>query len=64
VFDLIIAIAGKQVQVDVPAVYMWQITFDGLFFSRGAAIGILLLISVAVLIIPYLRWNLRTETQL
>jgi glucose/mannose transport system permease protein len=52
VFDLIIAVAGKQLQLDVPAIYMWQTTFDGLFFARGATIGILLLLSVAVLIIP------------
>ena len=64
VFDLILAIAGKQLQLDVPAVYMWQITFDGYFFGRGAAIGILLLISVALLVIPYLRWSLKTEEQL
>lgn len=63
VFDLIIAVAGKQLQLDVPAIYMWQTTFDGLFFARGAAIGILLLLSVAVLIIPYLRYTLRTEAE-
>jgi glucose/mannose transport system permease protein len=63
VFDLIIAIAGKQLPLDVPAIYMWQTTFDGLFYARGAAIGILLLISVAVLIIPYIRYTLRTEAQ-
>ena len=63
VFDLIIAIAGKQLPLDVPAIYMWQTTFDGLFYGRGAAIGILLLISVAVLIIPYIRYTLRTEAQ-
>lgn len=63
VFDLIIAIAGKQLPLDVPAIYMWQTTFDGLFYSRGAAIGILLLISVAVLIIPYIRYTLRTDTE-
>jgi glucose/mannose transport system permease protein len=61
VFDLIIAVAGKQLALDVPAIYMWQTTFDGLFYGRGAAIGILLLISVAVLIIPYLRYSLRAE---
>jgi len=61
VFDLIIAIAGKQLPLDVPAIYMWQTTFDGLFYSRGAAVGILLLISVAVLIIPYIRHALKTE---
>ncbi len=63
VFDLIIAVAGKQLPLDVPAIYMWQTTFDGLFYGRGAAIGILLLLSVAVLIIPYIRYTLKTETQ-
>lgn len=63
VFDLIIAIAGKQLPLDVPAIYMWQITFDGLFYGKGAAIGIILLISVAILIIPYIRYTLRTEAQ-
>jgi len=63
VFDLIIAIAGKQLPLDVPSIYMWQTTFDGLFYGRGAAIGILLLISVAILIIPYIRYTLKTEVQ-
>jgi glucose/mannose transport system permease protein len=61
VFDLIIAVAGKQLPLDVPAIYMWQTTFDGLFYARGAAIGILLLVSVAVLIVPYLRYTLKSE---
>jgi glucose/mannose transport system permease protein len=64
VFDLIIAVAGKQLPLDVPAIYMWQTTFDGYFFARGAAIGILLLLSVAVLIIPYIRYTTKNETQL
>ena len=64
VFDLILAVAGKQLPLDVPAIYMWQSTFDGYFFGRGAAIGILLLISVAVLIIPYLMYTLKTEETL
>lgn len=64
VFDLIIATAGKQLPLDVPAIYMWQTTFDGYFFARGAAIGILLLVSVAVLIIPYLRSTLKSEAEL
>jgi glucose/mannose transport system permease protein len=63
VFDLIIAVAGKQLPLDVPAIYMWQSTFDGLFYARGAAIGVLLLISVAVLIIPYMRYTLKSEAQ-
>jgi glucose/mannose transport system permease protein len=64
VFDLIIAVAGKQLPLDVPAIYMWQVTFDGYFFARGAAIGILLLLSVAVLIIPYIRFTTKNEADL
>lgn len=64
VFDLIIAVAGKQLPLDVPAIYMWQSTFDGYFFGRGAAIGTLLLLSVAVLIIPYLAYTLKNEAEL
>jgi glucose/mannose transport system permease protein len=64
VFDLIIAVGGKQLPLDVPAIYMWQTTFDGYFFGRGAAIGILLLLSVAILIIPYLYFTLRSEEQI
>ncbi len=64
VFDLIIAVAGKQVALDVPAIYMWTTTFDGNFYGRGAAIGILLLLSVAVLVIPYLYFTLREEAEL
>ena len=64
VFDLILAVGGKQLPLDVPAIYMWQSTFDGYFFGRGAAIGILLLLSVAVLIIPYLIFTLKREDEL
>lgn len=64
VFDLIIAVAGKQVALDVPSIYMWTTTFDGQFYGRGASVGILLLISVAVLVIPYLYTSLREESTL
>ncbi len=63
VFDLIISVSGKQLPLDVPAIYMWQTTFDGYFYGRGAAIGILLLLSVAVLIIPYIIYTLRSEAK-
>ena len=61
VFDLIIALAGKQLALDVPAIYMWQATFDGYFFGRGAAISILLLLIISILIIPYIFYNLKHE---
>lgn len=61
VFDLIVAIAGKQLPLDVPAIYMWQVTFDGYFFGKGAAISVLLLVVVSLLVIPYIRYNLKNE---
>ena len=64
VFDLIVALAGKQLSLDVPSIYMWQATFDGYFFGRGAAISILLLLIISVLIIPYIFYNLRHEAEL
>lgn len=64
VFDLIIAIAGKQLPLDVPAIYMWQATFDGYFFGRGAAIAILLLLAVSLLIVPYIYFNVKNEADL
>jgi glucose/mannose transport system permease protein len=62
-FDLIIAIAGKQYTLDMPSIYMWNATFDAHLYGTGAAVSILLLISVAVLIIPYLYYSLRTEVK-
>lgn len=62
-FDLIIATVGKQYALDMPSVYMWNTTFDAHLYGNGAAISILLLISVAILIIPYLFYSLRTEAQ-
>lgn len=62
-FDLVIATVGKQLVLDMPSVHMWQITFDGLQYGMGAAISILLLISTAILIIPYLWFSLRKEVK-
>lgn len=61
VFDLIVAVAGKQLALDVPAINMWQTTFDGYYFGVGAAIGVLLLLSVALLIIPYIIYTQKGE---
>jgi len=63
VFDLIVAVAGKQLPLDVPAIYMWTTAFDGNFYSRGATIGILLLVSVAVLVIPYMWYTNHQEAE-
>jgi len=61
-FDLVIATVGKQLVLDMPSINMWQTTFDGLQYGSGAAISILLLVSTAALIIPYLVFSLRKES--
>ncbi len=64
IFDLIVAIGKKDLRLDVPGIYMWTTTFDGTNYAQGAAIGILMLISVAVLVVPYLIYSMRTEAEL
>ena len=61
VFDLIVAISGKQIITDVPAVYMWTMVFDAHDFAKGAAIATYMLLAVALLIVPYLVYIVRTE---
>jgi glucose/mannose transport system permease protein len=64
IFDLIVALGNKDIRLDVPGIYMWVTTFDGTNYAQGAAIGILMLISVAILVVPYLVQSMRSETQL
>jgi glucose/mannose transport system permease protein len=63
IFDLIVAISQNNIALDVPSVYMWRTTFDGNNYGRGAAIGIFMLLTVAVLIIPYMFYTMRKETE-
>jgi glucose/mannose transport system permease protein len=64
IFDLIVALGNKDIRLDVPGIYMWVTTFDGTNYAQGAAIGILMLISVAILVVPYLVQSMRSETQI
>lgn len=63
IFDLIVALGRKDLRLDVPGIYMWTTTFDATKYAQGAAIGILMLISVAILVVPNLVYNLRTESE-
>ncbi|MBI2123391.1 MAG: sugar ABC transporter permease, partial [Armatimonadetes bacterium] len=47
----------------VPAFFMFDTTFRGNNFAQGAGIAVILLAMVAVLIVPYLVYSLRTEMQ-
>jgi len=61
VFDLIVAIGGKQLLTQTPAVYMWILIYDARDYAKGAAIATLLLIAISILIIPYLIYTVRSE---
>ena len=60
IFDLVFAMAGPDnTSTDVPALLMYITTFRGNQFAKGAAIGTILLLLVAVIILPYLATQLR-----
>ena len=61
VFDLIIGINGKSYVTQVVAVYMWEATFDKHDFAKGTAIAIVILLMVAVVVVPYLRYTNKQE---
>lgn len=66
IFDLVMAITqegGEGYSADVPALNMWYTTFRALRFGRGAAIAVIILLTVAVLVVPYLIHSLRTEVE-
>jgi glucose/mannose transport system permease protein len=62
IFDLVFVIAGESnLKVDVPGVNMYITAFRGNYFGKGAAMGVIMLIMVAAVIIPYLISNFRQE---
>ncbi len=66
IFDLVVSMTGPgpAFATDVPAFFMWDTTFRGNNFAQGAAIATILLIMVAVLIVPYLRYTMRSEAEI
>jgi glucose/mannose transport system permease protein len=56
-FDLIIGSNGKSYVTQVVAVYMWEATFDARDYAKGTSIAIVLLIMIAIVVVPYLRYN-------
>ncbi len=64
IFDLVAAMSkrGPGFATDVPAYFMFETTFHGDRFAQGAAIAIVMLVTVSVLIVPYLAYTMRKET--
>nr|WP_250880042.1 sugar ABC transporter permease [Thermosipho sp. 1244] len=63
IFDLVFAMTGSgpNFVTDVPAIYMFELTFRSNRYALGSAIAIIMLLFVALVIIPYLATNLRGE---
>lgn len=63
IYDLQAAMTkqGPGFATDFPASYMWQTAFNDNEFAKGAAVGMVMLIFVATLIVPYLIWNRRQD---
>jgi len=66
IFDLVVSMTGSgpAFATDVPAFFMFDTTFRGNNFAQGAAVATLLLIVVALLVVPYLRYTVQTEAEL
>lgn len=64
IFDLIFVMTqgGPARATDVPGIFMFETTFRGDFFARGAAIGMFMLLMVAILIVPYLIYSRRMDS--
>ncbi len=62
-FDLVLALSGQgpAFATDVPALFMFVTTFQGIHFSQGAAISIVMLLGVSALVVPYLVHRRRGE---
>jgi glucose/mannose transport system permease protein len=60
-FDLLYAIAPLDARTETPALYMWYTSFRGGFFARGAAIATMLFVAVALVIVPYIWYSVRSE---
>ncbi|MEM1788326.1 MAG: sugar ABC transporter permease [Pyrobaculum sp.] len=65
VYDLVVAMTGPGpgFSCDVPAYFMWEITFRANRFGQGAGVAVILLLIVSLLIVPYLRLSLRREVE-
>lgn len=65
IFDLVFVMTGGSPTLgyvsDMPSLYMFQLAFRDDLFGRAAAVAMIMLIFVAIVIVPYLWSNLRSE---
>ena len=60
-FDLVFVLTrgGPALASDLPSIFMFETTFKGHQWARGAAVATLMLAASAVVIVPYIRSQLR-----
>jgi glucose/mannose transport system permease protein len=65
IFDLVLTMTGGGPgnATDVPGIFVYDITFNANKIAQGAAAAVVMLLLVAVLIVPYLIYNARTEVE-
>ncbi len=67
IFDLVFVMTGGSPTLgyatDMPSVYLFQLGFNDNLFGRAAAIAVIMLLFVAIVIVPYLWTNLRSEAE-
>jgi glucose/mannose transport system permease protein len=63
IFDLVYAMTGSGPNnvTDMPAVYMYDLTFDRDRYALGSGVAVIMLVMVAIVIIPYLLSTLKKE---
>ncbi|MCJ7621569.1 MAG: sugar ABC transporter permease [Anaerolineae bacterium] len=66
IFDLVFTMTGRGTGfvTDVPGIFMFETTFQGNHYSQGAAISIIMLLTIAVVVVPYLIYSFRREVEL
>jgi glucose/mannose transport system permease protein len=67
IFDLVFVMTGGSPTLgyatDMPSIYLFQLGFNDNLFARAAAIAVIMLVFVAIVIVPYLWSNLRSEVE-
>lgn len=65
IFDLVAVMTGGAPgnNTEIPGLYMYEITFKANKFSQGAAVATVMLIIVALLVVPYLRYSRAQEVE-
>ncbi|MBK8029199.1 MAG: sugar ABC transporter permease [Chloroflexi bacterium] len=65
IFDLVYTMGGgDNLYIDMPGMYMYMLSFRGTDVAKGAGIATIMLVMVAVVIVPYLITQLRSEKSL